>query len=359
MVLPSPPIVFEDGLLDALERPMTPPPQLDDDFNIDPLLRRKHPRSEDDSSPEEDDDGVDKESGVIVFNTTEASPKTNLLNYTRCLCRAKRFKPDQQHEMERFAQADPSVKLINLYASLLEVTAAMNKQISAAPAFKLSDAAIMNIKEFSAAVLLSPSVGVYRGGGPVGHVLRVLRTYTTDIPTNIDTIPAHLNEVNIAIQHELTQHRSAWKKLVAKSVVGNTKVERLDIHELTKSLALKGRVTVTIPLCARVAMMRYVYLKDKGPTFWGTLDSQIAKMRVATSGHGGRLVRAYRHILDEDIKLHGALSPSIIQGLPDIEIADDRQEQVANTMVVVTALTGPVSSPTAASSSVVTPSMSA
>ncbi|KAJ6537596.1 hypothetical protein B0H10DRAFT_2245999 [Mycena sp. CBHHK59/15] len=58
--------------------------------------------------------------------------------------------------------------------------------------------------------------------------------------------------------------------------------------------------TVTIELCARVALMRSVYLQESGPKFWDKLDSTLAEIRAQAQGKAKKITKAFRHILTKD-----------------------------------------------------------
>ncbi|KAJ6608724.1 hypothetical protein B0H10DRAFT_1955157 [Mycena sp. CBHHK59/15] len=62
--------------------------------------------------------------------------------------------------------------------------------------------------------------------------------------------------------------------------------------------------TVTIELCARVALMRSVYLQESGPKFWDKLDSTLAEIRAQAQGKAKKITKAFRHILTKDQELH-------------------------------------------------------
>ncbi|KAJ7021322.1 hypothetical protein C8F04DRAFT_1195645 [Mycena alexandri] len=86
-----------------------------------------------------------------------------------------------------------------------------------------------------------------------------------------------------------------------------------NIFKLTKIFVDGTQCKVTIELCARVALMRSVFLQDSGPEFWDKLDSSLAAIRAEAQGNPKKIAKAFRHIVTIDQSEHG---------VKDYEISD-------------------------------------
>ncbi|KAJ7328067.1 hypothetical protein DFH08DRAFT_709945, partial [Mycena albidolilacea] len=159
-----------------------------------------------------------------------------------------------------------------------------------------------NIDHSAAAVLLSSKIRTYKGTTPTNIVVEILKKYRFDLPAGIEHNPADFSKVIGAIQEALTQKRSKFKKL---SVENAPKANQLNIFQLTTAFVDGTRCSVSVPVCARVALMRKVYLKEPGKRFWDAVDEDLAKIRKKAGGDSQKIIRAFRHILEKDQESHG------------------------------------------------------
>ncbi|KAJ7782556.1 hypothetical protein DFH07DRAFT_949347 [Mycena maculata] len=92
-----------------------------------------------------------------------------------------------------------------------------------------------------------------------------------------------------------------------------------NIFKLTQTFVDGTQCTVTIELCARVALMasqfnRKVFLQDSGPKFWDKLDSSLASIRSQAKGDAKKITRAFRHVLTKDQNKHGVKDYELTDG---------------------------------------------
>ncbi|KAJ6549174.1 hypothetical protein B0H10DRAFT_1851220, partial [Mycena sp. CBHHK59/15] len=116
---------------------------------------------------------------------------------------------------------------------------------------------------------------------------------------NIERNPADYAKLVAVVQDALTQLRSKIKKAVRVSYISNLfKVnkkpaasarEHQNIFDLTTHLVQGTKCAVTPELCARVALMRQVYIEDSGPKFWDSLDADLRKIRNRAGGNVRKL----------------------------------------------------------------------
>ncbi|KAJ7700873.1 hypothetical protein B0H17DRAFT_925271, partial [Mycena rosella] len=96
-----------------------------------------------------------------------------------------------------------------------------------------------------------------------------------------------------------------------------------NIFNLTSAIVKGTKCSVNVVLCARVALMRSVYLKHPGTNFWDKVDDRLAKIRKQAKGDASKIVKAFRQLLKADRETHGVDDYEL-----DEEAVDDFQQQV-------------------------------
>ncbi|KAJ7842632.1 hypothetical protein B0H14DRAFT_3456681 [Mycena olivaceomarginata] len=134
------------------------------------------------------------------------------------------------------------------------------------------------------------------------------------------------------VQEALTQLRSKIKKALAASFKVNKQPapsarEHQNIFDLTTHLVQGTKCAVIPELCARVALMRQVYIEESGPKFWDSLDADLRKIRNRTGGNARKLNKAFENVLSTDRATHGVDNYSI-----PTEAVDDVQREVDDTI---------------------------
>ncbi|KAF7328117.1 hypothetical protein MVEN_02568700 [Mycena venus] len=229
----------------------------------------------------------------------------------------KRLKPDQKAE-------DPaSIREVKLLVNLMVVQSQIDKIITTT--------APKNIDHSAAAVLLSSKIRTYKGTTPTNIVVEILKKYRFDLPAGIEHNPADFSKVIGAIQEALTQKRSKFKKLIIhsphdhKSVENAPKANQLNIFQLTTAFVDGTRCSISVPVCARVARMRKVYLKEPAKRFWDAVDEDLVKIRKKADGDSKKIIRAFRHILEKDQEAHGVTDYAL---RPEDETVDGYQQEI-------------------------------
>ncbi|KAJ7432811.1 hypothetical protein B0H11DRAFT_2297169 [Mycena galericulata] len=114
-----------------------------------------------------------------------------------------------------------------------------------------------------------------------------------------------LAKLAAAIQEAFIQLRAKFKKAANKNDKEITPgPEHQNIFKLTLSFVDGTQCTVTVELCARVALMRQI-LQDSGPKYWDKLDTSLAAIRAQAKGSAKKITKAFHHILTTDQELHG------------------------------------------------------
>ncbi|KAJ7900723.1 hypothetical protein B0H14DRAFT_3423333 [Mycena olivaceomarginata] len=142
-------------------------------------------------------------------------------------------------------------------------------------------------------------------------MLVVLKKFRFDIPPGLEHYPADWAKVVGASQYALTQRRSKIKKVIHASLKPNKdgvygpEAEHQNIYDLMQAIIKGTQCSVSVELCARIALRRKVFLKHPGTNFWDKLDDRLAKIRSAAKGDAKKIIR---YTLNEDQDKHGAKS---------------------------------------------------
>ncbi|KAJ6535657.1 hypothetical protein B0H19DRAFT_957544 [Mycena capillaripes] len=168
------------------------------------------------------------------------------------------------------------------------------------PPFVVSDDTETNIYFYAAAILLSTKLSAYKGSVAKNILLaRFSFVNRFDLPPNIERNPADYAKLVTVVQDALTQLRSKIKKALAasfkvKKEPAPSAREHQNIFELTTHLVQGTKCAVTPELCARVALMRQVYIEDPTTKFWDSLDADLRKLRNRAGGNARKLNRCVK-----------------------------------------------------------------
>ncbi|KAF8147461.1 hypothetical protein K438DRAFT_1626254, partial [Mycena galopus ATCC 62051] len=145
----------------------------------------------------------------------------------------------------------------------------------------------------------------------------------------LENIPADWAKVISVAQYALTQRRGKIKKLLRASLkpdengVYAPDTEHQNIYDLAQAIVKDTQCAVNVVLCARIALMRQVYLVCPGTKTWDKLDERLAEIRANAKGDAKRITRAFRHVLTQDQDKHGAKNYVL-----DENAVDNFQQQV-------------------------------
>ncbi|KAK7027217.1 hypothetical protein R3P38DRAFT_2777280 [Favolaschia claudopus] len=254
----------------------------------------------------------DEESSRDTLPTTASNPSQNTAVIIQRYCEKKRLRADQTNEVIRLVHEPPGVSHGKLLANIFQVSNQITAIVTAQAPWEVSTGLLKNIDNYGAAVFLSTKISAYKGSVPTNTLLNILKRLRFDLPPNIENNPADYLKLVAAVQEAFTQLRAKVKKMLFASLKVNKSDKTIapgpdhqNIFKLTLALVDGTQCTVTVELCARVALMRSVYLRDSGPKFWDKLDSTLAEIRNNAEGDAKKLTRAFRHILTKDQELHG------------------------------------------------------
>ncbi|KAJ7892893.1 hypothetical protein B0H14DRAFT_2560125 [Mycena olivaceomarginata] len=163
----------------------------------------------------------------------------------------------------------PAVHNAKILVNILQVGNQVNAIVVVTPEYQVSASLEKTLHNFAAAILLSSRISAYKGAVPTNTLLirNILRKNRFDLPQGIENKPADYSKVVASMQDAFIPLRSKFKKALST----NLKVKKQDkehtpgpkhqnIFKLTGIFVENTRCSVTIKLCARVTLMRQVYL---------------------------------------------------------------------------------------------------
>ncbi|KAJ7159996.1 hypothetical protein C8R43DRAFT_1124359 [Mycena crocata] len=218
----------------------------------------------------------------------------------------KRLKTDQKATVDAFLHDPSNLREAKLLVHIMVLSNMVDKIITNTAPYQVSADLEKNISNYSAAVLLSSKIRTYKGSTPINILVEILKKHRFDLPAGIEHNPADFSKVIAAIQEALTQRRSKCKKLIKASLQGDSPKDHQNIFRLSQAFVEGSQCTVNVPLCARVALMRKVYLVESGIKFWDHVDANLASIRKRGKGDSKQVTRAFRHILTVDQEEHGS-----------------------------------------------------
>ncbi|KAJ7878212.1 hypothetical protein B0H13DRAFT_2346752 [Mycena leptocephala] len=244
----------------------------------------------------------------------------NVVSAVQRYSEKKRLRVDQATEVNLLLKDPPAFRHAKMLANLLHISNQLDAIVTAQPPFEVSADLEKNIQKYAAAVLLSSKISAYKGAVPTNILLNILKKHRFGLPPDIENNPANFAKVVGTVQEAFTQLRAKFKKALFTSLKVNKTDKKIapgpehqNIFKLTQIFVDGTQCTVTIELCARVALMRSIFLQDSGPKFWDKLDAGLAAIRSAAEGNAKKITKAFRHILTKDQNEHG---------VKDYEISD-------------------------------------
>ncbi|KAJ7619412.1 hypothetical protein FB45DRAFT_1033276 [Roridomyces roridus] len=305
----------------------------------------------------------DDEEGRVA--PTSIIPGQNAIQAIERYAERKKLRAEQTAEAILLLQDLDAVRDAKILVGIHQLSNQLGELVSAKAPYVVSSDLALNIAKYAAAIFNSSKISAYKGAGPVNMLLAILKKNRFDLPPGIENNPADWSKVVDATQEAFTQFRAKVKKLLRTSVGitrSNTEpapaAEQQNIYELAQAMVAGTQCTVTIEFCARVALMRKVYLEHSGGKYWDKLDAHLAEIRKVAKGDARKIARAFRHILDEDRRLHGVNDYDITDGdIPTLQQeVDDLIDAAALDKATSAAGTSNASTSTAGASSATTTS---
>ncbi|KAJ6452961.1 hypothetical protein C8R45DRAFT_1193379 [Mycena sanguinolenta] len=249
---------------------------------------------------------------------------------------AKRLRIDQASAVYAIASDRTPVRHAKLSAQLFGLENQLNQVLPAQAGWTPTASFETNTAATTLAILLSSKTNVYKGDGPTKILMKIILLKGWDV-TEAALKNKHSRKlVKGRAQYHRTQARSKIKKPI---VAGLKPSGILNILDLTSIIASKGDdVVVNEVLCARVALMRAVYVEHPDDTFWDFLDLRIENISKAAAGDSGKIVRAFHHVLTVDQKKYDAEDVYVIEKAGASAFQDDIDAMIVRqTMAVAVA----------------------
>ncbi|KAJ7819077.1 hypothetical protein B0H14DRAFT_2600902 [Mycena olivaceomarginata] len=261
-----------------------------------PLVRkRKDPpgTNPDESNDHEDDDQLPTIPSSDAPTEDLSGTNSNMVAFARQYATHKRLKPSQVTEVEAFA-ADPlAAHQVKLFTLVLGVNSKLESIIAAQPAFKVSPSLDKNLRQLTHGIMISSRLASYKGELAKKHLLNIVKKNRFDLPPGIE---------NVASDWGLVKSRGS----------GNVQ----EVYTET---------TLTVELCARIALMRQQYKFYPGDDFWDKLNAELTWMRKQAGYDEHKIAKAFKQVLADDRADHGK---SAEYTLPEDAVVDVWQASV-------------------------------
>ncbi|EMD36488.1 hypothetical protein CERSUDRAFT_95788 [Gelatoporia subvermispora B] len=310
----SPSPVFSDpGLKDAMDAPSSPayePPPCGQPATT-PGKRKATSDNPGASDNEDNDLELSDETGSSAVQSSplvasNSSTTPSLKQLGRHLAKRSKLRPDQLQEVDSFAMAATKAERdVQLLVHILSVKNMLEKIVVEQPKFEVTKYLDDNIKRIALGVLLSTNIASYTGPDTMTPVEEHLKRDRFGMPPNIERNTADWKKVIQKIQYHQMQIRAHFKRLIEASVEDKDPAQHDTVFVLTKAMAA-GACDITIGLCARVALMRHVYMNGKpDKDFWPKVNERLASMRKSAKGNKKK---GMVHYLTKDCEAHGIMS---------------------------------------------------
>ncbi|EDR04322.1 uncharacterized protein LACBIDRAFT_304934 [Laccaria bicolor S238N-H82] len=270
-----------------------PPPEL-------PALEtpaRKHARTDGDDNSETED-----------FTTSVPAtpmPHTNILTFARRYAVEKNLKPAQMQEVLDFVKRPLDERFLMLFVACIQSRDNEASLARALASWVPSSTTETNIQTYSRLVMLSPKLKGYKDSVAEKYLWTITRNLRWDIPDAVFSNPAATGKLTERIRYHLTQNRSTLKKKIAASLVGKTKDEHQHIFTLAQAVVANTSMTVSIQLCARLALLRAEYIDFPGSTFYSKVDARLSTIRTNFRDNPSKITRFFHEVLNVDVASHG------------------------------------------------------
>ncbi|KAJ7696835.1 hypothetical protein B0H17DRAFT_1177876 [Mycena rosella] len=242
-------------------------------------------------------------------------PNQNLVAVAKRYVERKRLRTDQATEVEvflnPFTKDSASVRDVKMFISMFALENKIDKIVTAKVPYQVSPDLNKNILNYAPAVLLSSKVTAYKGQAATTILLALLKKHRFDLPAGIENIPADWAKIEASLKLNKNYKEQA------------PPAKQQNIFELTSAIVQGTKCSVNVVLCARVALMRSVYIKHPGAKYWDKVDDRLAKIRKQAEGDATKVVKAFRQLLKVDRETHGVNDYHL-----DEETVDEFQQQV-------------------------------
>ncbi|KZT08874.1 uncharacterized protein LAESUDRAFT_712495 [Laetiporus sulphureus 93-53] len=160
---------------------------------------------------------------------------------------------------------------------------------------------LMNIDKYIIRLLLSSRVSAYNGTPILKLLLKIIERKRWGLkPSCIHDENGKWNKIITYAPDCLTQRKAEVKKLLDVSIEDDTSVNADSektykgkniielcnaLHQIGKKLISTGTdVVVTPEMCARIALLRLVFLENPTGKYWSAVDQTLANIRKKAGG---------------------------------------------------------------------------
>ncbi|KIM72146.1 hypothetical protein PILCRDRAFT_93581 [Piloderma croceum F 1598] len=170
----------------------------------------------------------------------------NISHHAKQYANRKKLKTEQLAEVDVFLTDTPNNRQVKMFINQLALANQLEKIITAAPPFQVSDslkASQKNIRGFAFAVISAKNLNGYKKPSTV-TIITILASVK---PTKKKDDPEVPN------------------------------ADKLNIYDLTKKMIHGTRCVVSVPLCARVALMAFEIVEEEADGWLDEVDSAVMR----------------------------------------------------------------------------------
>ncbi|KAJ6451170.1 hypothetical protein C8R45DRAFT_1113717 [Mycena sanguinolenta] len=279
-----------------------------------PLTRkRKNPPGRDTENSEDEDDDLPVLSSDAPGSSDALSPSatsnggtnSNMVAFARQYATHKHLKASQVTEVEAFAADNLAARQVKLFTLVLGLGSKLDSIVTAQPVFKISAALDKNLRQLAHGIAISPKLASYKGDLAKTHLLNIVKKQRFDLPHGIENIASDWGQVKARGEYHLTQMRANLKKFLKASMPEGPSSAHMNIFALGQRFVKDTEATLTVELCARIALMRQQYTFWPGDNFWDKLDKELARLRKQGNYDEHKISKGFKVILAEDRAQHG------------------------------------------------------
>ncbi|KAJ7112274.1 hypothetical protein C8R44DRAFT_882654 [Mycena epipterygia] len=279
-----------------------------------------------------------------LLSTGNVLVSRNVATTVKTYAKKQKLCGDQETQLDTFLTDSQTVRDAKIFIGLLAVQNDLQKIIATKSPYAVSAELKVNIQP----VLLSPKLGSYKGDLPVQLVFNIIKKHRFDTPPGFEHNPAERGKIIVVIQDAFTQGRSKLKKLLLASVKISQGKKTVDLprekHQnlfgLAQSFVDGSKCHINGGLCGCIALMRKIFLKYPGPTFWDELDRRLVLMREAAAEDPDpdAIVDMFDGLIDDDKINHGNVD-IVYEGTDDIQ--EEVDATIAATVIDAAITVGP------------------
>ncbi|TFK90572.1 hypothetical protein K466DRAFT_596839 [Polyporus arcularius HHB13444] len=272
------------------------------------------------------DAGLPQEVEEQLTSDLPRSTNQNLLVMARHIAESAKLTAQQSGELDVFATDTIHVQNMHIFAMILALNNRVDRLVPPPSAFALSADFMANLKSYAHGVIFSSKIALYKGTIPQNHLLDIVKRFRWGLPEGIENDTAKWKVVKKQAGTDLTAVRRKVKLQIIASMRAKKAVDHWTIYDLAAACIKGTDYKITVPLLARIALMRGVYSnpENRGDNYWDQVDVRLAQVADKAKGNAEHVTRLFKHFLDKDRKEHGAGTDLLV----DENEVDNIQENI-------------------------------